>query len=163
RRGPVPRRRRWGREDRGRGRAARRAWPRAPLAGLSEAVPRYRRWHAGLLPGGDLRPLRGHRAAQRHPRQPLPDGAQSARKLPGGRSAGARQSDRDQCRRQGGDGHAARTRPRVVARMSAVPPAAQPPGGPPAAPEKIAIVGGGMSALTAAYFLTDPALGGRYE
>jgi uncharacterized protein with NAD-binding domain and iron-sulfur cluster len=32
-----------------------------------------------------------------------------------------------------------------------------------AAPERIAIVGGGMSALTAAYFLTDPALGGRYR
>lgn len=42
--------------------------------------------------------------------------------------------------------------------MSGLPPGAQPP-----AREKIAIVGGGMSALTAAYFLTDPSLGGRYE
>jgi uncharacterized protein with NAD-binding domain and iron-sulfur cluster len=32
-----------------------------------------------------------------------------------------------------------------------------------AEPERIAIVGGGMSALTAAYFLTDPTLGGRYR
>lgn len=32
-----------------------------------------------------------------------------------------------------------------------------------AAPQKIAIVGGGMGALTAAYWLTDPSLGGRYE
>jgi len=33
----------------------------------------------------------------------------------------------------------------------------------PGAPERIAIIGGGMSALTAAYFLTDPSLGGRYQ
>lgn len=32
-----------------------------------------------------------------------------------------------------------------------------------AAPQKIAIVGGGMGALTAAWWLTDPSLGGRYE
>jgi uncharacterized protein with NAD-binding domain and iron-sulfur cluster len=32
----------------------------------------------------------------------------------------------------------------------------------PAAPEHIVIVGGGMSALTTAYHLTDPALNGRY-
>ena len=42
--------------------------------------------------------------------------------------------------------------------MSGLPPAV-----PPQSREKIAIVGGGMSALTAAYFLTDPSLGGRYE
>ena len=35
--------------------------------------------------------------------------------------------------------------------------------GDPAAPQKIAIVGGGMGALTAAYWLTDPSLGRRYE
>jgi uncharacterized protein with NAD-binding domain and iron-sulfur cluster len=33
----------------------------------------------------------------------------------------------------------------------------------PGARERIAIIGGGMSALTAAYFLTDPSLGGRYQ
>lgn len=32
-----------------------------------------------------------------------------------------------------------------------------------AAPKKIAIVGAGMGALTAAWWLTDPSLGGRYE
>ena len=35
--------------------------------------------------------------------------------------------------------------------------------GDPATPQKIAIVGDGMGALTAAYWLTDPSLGGRYE
>jgi uncharacterized protein with NAD-binding domain and iron-sulfur cluster len=33
----------------------------------------------------------------------------------------------------------------------------------PGPSERIAIIGGGMSALTAAYFLTDPSLGGRYQ
>jgi uncharacterized protein with NAD-binding domain and iron-sulfur cluster len=47
--------------------------------------------------------------------------------------------------------------------MSGLPPAAQPPGGQPQAREKVAIVGGGIGALTTAYFLSDPALGGRYE
>ena len=32
-----------------------------------------------------------------------------------------------------------------------------------AAAEKIAIIGGGISALTTAYFLTDPSLGGRFD
>lgn len=35
--------------------------------------------------------------------------------------------------------------------------------GTPADPERIAIVGGGMSALTAAHFLTDPSLKGRFK
>ena len=35
--------------------------------------------------------------------------------------------------------------------------------GAPATRQKIAIVGGGMGALTAAYWLTDPSLGGRYD
>lgn len=39
---------------------------------------------------------------------------------------------------------------------------APPPGAPPI-PERIAIVGGGMSALTAAYFLTDPSLKGQFQ
>jgi uncharacterized protein with NAD-binding domain and iron-sulfur cluster len=38
-----------------------------------------------------------------------------------------------------------------------------PLGAQPQAREKIAIVGGGMSALTTAYYLTDPSLGGRYD
>jgi uncharacterized protein with NAD-binding domain and iron-sulfur cluster len=42
--------------------------------------------------------------------------------------------------------------------MSGVPSASE-----PGVREPIVIVGGGMSALTAAYFLTDPSLGGRYQ
>ena len=63
-----------------------------------------------------------------------------------------RSTGRDRSRRPHRDGHDTRAGAGAVASLSGQQP-----------PKKVAIIGGGMGALTTAYFLTDPAAGGEFD